>query len=98
MTPRQHGVPVIFGQRIKRERERRGWSLRDLAGKCGHAAPSTPLRAEQGHDLWLSSALAIAAAFGLPLGEMLAEPECAHCDGKPPTGWICPKCRREGAA
>jgi transcriptional regulator with XRE-family HTH domain len=90
-------VPAAFGRRIKREREQRGWSLRDLGAECGMNA-STILRIEGGSDAALSNAVAIAAGLGLPLSVLLTEPECARCDDRPPAGFICAACRREGAA
>jgi len=97
MTPRQNDVPAAFGRRIKHEREQRDWSMRELGGKSG-VAPSSIQRIEKGRDVALSSALAVAAALGLSLGDAFAEPECIRCDGKPPPGFICSACGREGPA
>ena len=90
---RRHKAPPWFGERLQRERENRGWTLRDMAGKSGVAA-STPLRAEAGHDISLGTAIAFSSALGLSLDELLAEPECGLCDGKPPEGFICGECGR----
>jgi transcriptional regulator with XRE-family HTH domain len=97
MTARQQKVPAVFGRRVRAERERQGWTLRLLAARCRVNA-TTVLRAEQGHDVTLRIATALAAGLGLPLSILLAEPECAQCDGKPPAGFICSACGREGAA
>jgi transcriptional regulator with XRE-family HTH domain len=97
MTLRSNSVPAAFGQRIKRERERRGWSLRELSGKS-NVATSTVIRIEKGRDTALSSALTVTAALGLSLADACAEPECIQCDGKPPPGFICSACGREKAA
>jgi len=97
VTPRSNGVPAVFGRRIKRERERRNWTLRDLGATSGVNA-STILRVEAGHDLALSNTIAIVTALGLSLDTLLAEAACARCDGMPPTGFICSACGRESAA
>ena len=97
MTARQQTIPERFGRRIRRERERRGWSMRDLAGKSGLNA-TTVLRVEQGRDMALSSAVAVAAALELGMDWLLAETHCGTCDGTPPAGFICSECGRKGEA
>jgi transcriptional regulator with XRE-family HTH domain len=96
VTARQQEVPAIFGQRIQSERERNGWSMRDLSTKAG-VSQSTIFRIEKGHDAALSSAIAIAAVLRLSLDALLAEPACAQCNDSPPAGFICATCDREGA-
>ena len=95
MTARQHEVPAIFGRRLIRERESRGWSMRETGAKTGLSA-STVMRAEVGQDCALSTAIALAAAYGLSIGDLLAEGPCDRCDGKPPAGFICGECGRGG--
>ena len=97
MSASQQEVPAIFGQRIKRERERRGWNVRDLRTKCGVSINSIS-RTERGHDVMLSNAIAITAALGLSLSVLLDERECGRCDGEPPAGFICMACGQGGAA
>ena len=97
MTAGQHQVPAIFGQRIRHERQRRGWNMRTLSAKTGGVSINTISRAERGSDLTLSNAIAIAAALGLSLDSLLAEPVCAQCDDRPPEGFTCTACGREGA-
>ena len=97
MTAGQHQVPAIFGQRIKHERQRRGWNMRTLGAKTGGVSINTISRAERGSDLTLSNAIAIAAALGLSLDAPLAEPACAQCDDRPPEGFTCTACGREEA-
>ena len=92
MTARQHSIPAAFGRRLQREREARHWSLREAAEKSGFAAASTIMRAEQGSDVALSSAVALAALYGVPLSVLLAESACEVCDGMPPVGFICATC------
>lgn len=91
MTARQQAVPERFGRRARRERERREWSLRDLAEKTG-LAPSTVMRMEQGRDPALSTAILVASALELRLDWLLAETACETCDGMPPAGFACLSC------
>ena len=97
MTERQQAVPAVFGRRLIREREARGWSMREAGAKIGLSA-STVMRAETGRDCALSTAMALAATYGLTLSDLLAEGPCDRCDGKPPAGFICAACAREGPA
>ena len=96
MTARQHSIPAAFGRRLQREREARHWSLREAAGKCGFAAASTIMRAEQGSDVALSSAIALAALYGVSLDALLAGSACEVCDGMPPAGFACLSCSAPG--
>lgn len=96
MTAGQHQVPAIFGQRIKQERKRRSWNMRKLEARSG-VSINTISRAEHGHDVTLSNAIALTAAPGLTLDGLLTESVCAQCDDDPPAGFACTACRREGA-
>lgn len=97
MTQRQNDVPPQLGKRLMRERERRGWSMRDAAAKCGVSA-ATVCRIEQGNDGALSSVIALSSLLGLSLDALLAATPCPVCDGTPPAGFICGECRRGEAA
>ena len=90
----QQTVPSVFGRRLQREREARHWSLREAGRECGLSA-STVMRAEVGEDMALSNAVALARAYGVSMDALLAEPECATCDGMPPAGFICAECGRQ---
>jgi transcriptional regulator with XRE-family HTH domain len=94
MKPGQ-AVPPVFGLRLKRERERRDWSLHRVAAEAQTTA-STVLRVERGCDLTLGTAIALAKAMGASLDELLAESPCGRCDGMPPEGFICSECGRKG--
>ena len=96
MTARQHQVPAIFGQRIRHERNDR-LEHADPQRQNRRVSINTISRAERGGDLTLSNAIAIAAALGLSLDTLLAEPACAQCDDRPPAGFMCTACGREGA-
>ena len=91
MTLRPAKVPPQFGRRLRAERERRGWSIKQVSIACG-ISHVTLGGAEKGQDFPLSGAIALAAKYGLSLDVLLAEPECPTCDGVPPAPFICPDC------
>jgi transcriptional regulator with XRE-family HTH domain len=91
MTLRPAKIPPQFGRRLRRERERRGWSVKQVAISCG-ISHVTLHAAEKGGDMTLSAAIAVAAKYGLSLDVLLAEPVCVTCDGVPPAPFICPDC------
>ena len=95
MTARHQQIPQWFGKRLTREREQRGLSMRQLAAKA-EVAPSTVMRAELGGDMALSSAIALASVLDTDVAALLAEPECGTCDGRPPDGFTCRECGRDG--
>lgn len=91
MTPDE--ARAVFARRVLRERTAREWSMRELAGRAA-VSPATVCRAEGGHDVHLGIAVAISGALGMTLAEMFSPPECGHCDGHPPAGFLCPECGR----
>lgn len=95
MTTRPDAVPPWIGKRIKHLRTERQWTLQDLSRRCG-LSKSGISKIEAGNDFTVSSAIAIAEAFGMPVTDLLASPVCGHCDGKPPAGFLCPECGRKG--
>lgn len=97
MTKSLQEISAVFGQQLKRARERRGWSIRDLCDKSG-VSINTISRSERGYDVMLSNAVAMAAALGMPLSVLLDESACPGCNGTPPGGFICSACGREGTA
>ena len=86
-------IPPVYGQRIKRERHRKRWSVRQLTEASG-MAHSTVQRLEHGQDGSLSTFLALAGALEVPAAVLLADPPCKLCDGTPPAGFICSECGR----
>ena len=96
-APSAAEIHAVFARRVVREKTARGLNTRELAAKSGLSL-STVWRAENGREVWLSSALAITAALGMPLAEMFTPPECGRCDGRPPAGFACPDCGRLGAS
>lgn len=89
-------APPVFARRLRSERESQALSLRQLGTRSGVNA-TTVLRAEQGHDVSLGVAVALAAALSLPLAALLTELECSRCGGTPPAGCMCLGCGRRGA-
>ena len=83
-----------FSKRVTDARERRNWSMRELAAKAG-VSVSTISRAEAGHEVWLSAALRMADALGVPLEKLTRSPECAQCYDSPPPGFTCNACGAE---
>lgn len=68
---------AVFGRRMRQERERLGWRLRDLAGAVTELGiqlhPSAYAKMETGlREPDLTEAVTIAAALGQPLTAMLA--------------------------
>ena len=95
-------IARVFGARVRRERIARGWSVRELAAKCGISF-STISRTEcaisqsvhgRNEGIALTNAVAIAKALGVPLAELLTVPDCAACDDLPPAGFTCNQCGR----
>lgn len=88
-----------FGVRVAAERDRRGWSMREL---CAAAqvpmAPSTIRRIETGHEVWLSIAVRVARALGLSLDQAVHPPYCEQCNDMPPEGFTCKACGLEAVA
>lgn len=63
---------------MREERDRRGWGQAELADRLAaqgmQVVPSAISKSEAGHRLVrLNEAVAVAAAFGLPLSAMLAD-------------------------
>lgn len=74
MTAHLPKVPPSFGRRLRAERAARGWSLRQAAVKAG-VSQQTAWRAESGCDIAFSTAIRLAAVYGLGLDVMLGGPE-----------------------
>jgi len=66
----------LFGQRVKKLREQRGWTQQELAGRAG-LTNDTISNYERGRrtDPPVSVVWAVASAFGVSVEELLAEPE-----------------------
>jgi transcriptional regulator with XRE-family HTH domain len=84
-----------FGYRVAQERKQRGWSVQQMAGKCG-VSRGTIARLEAGErGCMLDAAILIAAALGIPLDGLTVP--CERCGDKPMNGWTCNLCGAAGA-
>jgi len=83
---------VIFGMRVKRLREARGWSQRELGRRAGTSTPSTACRVENGKSFDFDTGVALARALGTGIDALLAPWKCAQCLDWPPAGLICGEC------
>ena len=65
----------MFGQRVKKLRDERGWTQQELADRAG-LTKDTISNHETGkrRDPPLSAVRALATAFGVPVTELLDEP------------------------
>ncbi len=70
MPDRLPPVAAAFGVSLWRLRMDRGWSLKQ-AGRAAGVSSMTVTRAEQGGNVGLAQALALAAAYGVSLGALL---------------------------
>jgi transcriptional regulator with XRE-family HTH domain len=66
----QMKTEIRYGKRIKEERQKRGWTQEHLAGVAG-IAPRTIARIEKDEVQGLDSLMAIGAAFGMELRELV---------------------------
>jgi len=82
-----------FGRRVRAERTRRGWAVRELSLKSG-VSTATVVRAESGDSLRVGSVLAIAGALEMTMADLFEGPDCRHCGDLPPAGFLCPECGR----
>jgi len=87
-------VTARFGRLVAMHRKRSGLTVRGVAERAGGISPNTICRVEAGHDLVLSSAVAIGAVLGISL-DGLADP-CGHCNDQPARGWTCNECGQNG--
>ena len=67
---RAPAVPAAFGDALFALRRDRGWSLK-RAGLAAGVSVMTVTRAEQHENVGLAAAIALAAAYGTTLGELL---------------------------
>lgn len=93
----QNRAAELFGRRLRAERDRRGWTVRETARQAGIVSFSTVSRAESGFDIYLSSAVALAGAVDIALADMVAEVKCGTCMDDPPAGFTCRTCGADGA-
>jgi transcriptional regulator with XRE-family HTH domain len=85
-----------FARRLKAEREARGWSQRELTRRAGLSTQNTAARAELGHEVYLSAAVAFATALAVPLSVLAGPFRCGQCADFPPPGFTCQACGANG--
>ena len=56
----------MFGEQLQKERERRSWSIRELARRAG-VSPGTVLKVERGRDPSVSIAKSLANALSVSI-------------------------------
>lgn len=84
---------VRFGRRVAQARAEHGWSMRELGERAGIAATAV-MYAERGRPhTTLSVATRLAQALGVPLDQLVREPQCVVCDDAPPAGFTCNECK-----
>lgn len=67
--PRREKPPIPL--RIRAEREARGWSLEDLAGRLGVARQTVGRWETSGRDVGIANLFAIAAVMEIPVRQLL---------------------------
>ena len=82
-----------FCASVKRLREAQNLALRDVAERAG-LGHTIVHRIENGQPPLLGHAVAVAAALGVTLADMLGGDLCGTCFGRPPAGFICSECGR----
>lgn len=93
-------VVAWFGAHARAGLAARGWLVRDLAERAGDTAGNVS-QALNGAKCPLALAGRIAAAFGIPLAEMVVPYACRTCagyGGSPPKGTACLECGAETRA
>ena len=87
---------------IRRLREQRGWSYREVEERLARAGRTIPIlnlsaidAGERNVDV--DDLVALAAVFDLSVGELLQPPaDCETCHGAPPPGFMCMECETSG--
>lgn len=84
-------VARVLATRVRARRTALGWSQRELGRRAG-VGMAAAHRIETGErETWLTTAIAIARALSVPLGD-LVNPDCDRCHGMPPPGYQCRDC------
>lgn len=87
---------------VRRLREQRRWSYRDVEERLSRAGRTIPTLALSAIDTGerrvdVDDVVALAAVFGLGVEELLQPPaDCATCHGAPPRGFMCMECETSG--
>jgi hypothetical protein len=87
---------------IRRLREQRLWSYRDVEERLAQVGRAIPVLALSAIDagerhVGVDDLVALAAVFGLGVEELLLPPaDCETCHGAPPAGFRCMECETSG--
>lgn len=99
-APQPDDVVALFGIHVRARLAARRWTLEDLSKRTGDGTGNLA-QAIRGSKCPLAIAGRIAAAFSVPLAEMLVPYTCGTCagyGGKPPQGCRCLECGAETRA
>ena len=83
---------------VRRLRERRRWSYREMEERLARAGRAIPVHALSAIDTGerhvdVDDLVALAAVFDLDVDELLRPPtNCETCHGAPPAGFMCMEC------
>ncbi|WP_406156949.1 helix-turn-helix domain-containing protein [Streptomyces canus] len=87
---------------IRRLREQRRWSYRDVEERLAQAGRAIPVLELSAIDTGerrvdVDDLVALAAVFDLGVEELLLPPaDCVTCHGAPPIGFMCMECGTSG--
>jgi len=99
--PENLNVSRALAKRMLDLRHRRGWSIATTVehlAAIGYVISPQAISKQENRESMISvdQAVALTKVFGMPLGELLAEPKCATCGDTPPIGFMCRHCGLEG--
>jgi transcriptional regulator with XRE-family HTH domain len=89
---------------VRRLREQRQWSYREMEERLAHAGRTIPVLALSAIDAGerhvdVDDLVALAAVFDLGVEELLHPPtDCDTCHGAPPSGFMCMECETSGGS
>lgn len=87
---------------IRRLREQRRWSYREVEERLARAGRTIPVLALSAIDTGerhvdVDDLVALAAVFDVGIEELLQPPaDCETCHGAPPAGFMCMECETSG--
>lgn len=87
---------------IRRLREQRLWSYREVEERLAQAGRAIPVLAQSAIDMGerhvdVDDLVAFAAVFGQDVEDLLRPPaDCETCHGEPPRGFMCLECETSG--
>ena len=106
MSNRQRGPLGPAGNNVRRNirrlREARQWSYREVEERLSRAGRTIPVLAQSAIDAGerrvdVDDLVALATVFDLGVEELLQPPaDCETCHGAPPPGFMCLECETSG--